>query len=120
MFIPCLLLASSLMAQYGASGTTSSTGTGQDQTSIAAPASSGLTGLFTTVTGNTLRQGDVSFSIYVQNWRLVAAPARAFARPSARGYKDYGYDHDELSASIGYGLTDRWELSAMIPFDKVR
>ena len=67
-----------------------------------APTVTGETGLFTTVTANTLRRGDISFGIYAQNWRLTAAPARAFARPSAREYKDYGYDLDRVSASLGF------------------
>jgi outer membrane protein OmpA-like peptidoglycan-associated protein len=91
----------------------------QDQTQVAAPSSSGETGLFTIVTANTLRRGDVSFGIYAQNWRLTAAPARAFARQSAREYKDYGYDMSRVSASVGFGLTDRWEVSAMVPFDRI-
>jgi outer membrane protein OmpA-like peptidoglycan-associated protein len=107
-----------MFGQMGVSETTSATVT--DQTQIAAPTSSGETGLFTTVTANTLRRGDISFGIYAQNWRLTAAPARAFARPSAREYKDYGYDLDRVSASLGFGLTDRWEVSAMVPFDRVR
>src|SRR5437667_1809744 len=90
-----------------------------DQLAIAAPTWSGETGLFTTVTGNTLHGGDLSFSIYAQNWRLLAGPAPDFALPSARRYRDYGYDLDRLSASIGFGLTDRWEVSGMVPFDKL-
>ena len=85
-----------------------------------APTWSGETGLFTTVTAKTLRRGDVSFGIYAQNWRLLAGEARAFSPRSAREYMDYGYDLDRVSASIGYGVTDRWEVSAMIPYDRLR
>ena len=119
IFVLCFLLVPSLYAQYGMSGTSSTAGT-TSQTNIAAPSASGETGLFTTVTANTLQRGDVSFSIYAQNWRLTAAPARQFVLRSARSYKDYGYDLDRVSASVGFGLTDRWEVSAMVPFDKVR
>ena len=71
MFLVCLLLVPPLFAQ----GTSFMTMTRADQAAIAAPAWSGETGLFTTVTGNTLHQGDLSFSIYAQNWRLLAGPA---------------------------------------------
>lgn len=115
----CFFLVPSLFAQYGMSGTSSTTGV-TNQANIPAPSASGETGLFTTVTGNTLQRGDVSFSIYAQNWRLTAAPARQFVLRSARSYKDYGYDLDRVSASVGFGLTDRWEVSAMLPYDRIR
>jgi len=124
MFIACFLLVPPLLAQYGTSSTTSATSvsmlTRDDQIAIAAPTWSGETGLFTTVTGNTLHQGDLSFGIYAQNWRLLAGPAPQFVPPSRRSYKDYGYDWDKVSASIGYGLTDRWEISGMVPYDRIR
>jgi outer membrane protein OmpA-like peptidoglycan-associated protein len=117
----CVLFVAPLYAQTGMSGTSSTMNLStQDQTKVPAPSSSGETGLFTTVTGNTLQRGDVSFSVYAQNWRILAAPARQFARRSAREYKDYGYDHDRISASLGYGITDRWEVSAMLPYDRLR
>ncbi len=116
MFLLCLLLVPPVLAQ----GTMSTAMTREDQIGFAAPTSSGETGLFTTVTANTLHRGDVSFGVYAQNWRLLAAPARQFAFPSARRYRDYGYDHDRISASIGFGLTDRWEVSAAMPFDRIR
>jgi len=116
MFLLIFLLVPPLFAQ----GTSVATMTRQDWLAVAAPSSSGETGLFTTVTGNTLRQGDLSFSIYLQNWRLTAGPAPEFALPSARRYRDYGYDLDRLSASLGFGLTDRWEISGMVPYDRIR
>jgi len=116
MFLVVLILfVPGLFAQ-----STSVTMTKDDQVAIAAPSSSGETGLFTTVTGNTLHRGDVSFGIWAQNWRLTAGPAPEFALPSQRSYKDYGYDLDRFSANIGYGLTDRWEISAMVPYDRIR
>jgi outer membrane protein OmpA-like peptidoglycan-associated protein len=114
MFVLCFLLATPLLAQTG------TTMTREDQIGIAAPTWTGETGLFNTVTANTLRRGDFSFSIYAQNFRLLAGPGRGFTPPSAREYKDYGYDHDVVSASIGYGLTDRWEVSAMLPYERIR
>ena len=118
VFLLCFVLVAPLYAQYGMSGS-SATPSNTDQSKIPAPSSTGETGLFTTVTGYTLGHGDVSFGLYAQNWRLIAAPARSFVPVSGRSYKDYGYDMDRVSASIGYGVTDRWEVSAMVPFDKI-
>lgn len=93
----------------------------EDQLTAAAPASSGETGLFETVTADTLHHGDVSFGIYYQGWRLEAAPAPLSLRPpSARSYNDMGYELTRLSASAGYGLTDRWEVSVMAPYDHIK
>lgn len=97
----------------------STTMTREDLIGVAAPTSSGETGLFTTVTANTLQRGSFSFGVYAQNYRLLAGPARNLAPPSARAYKDLGYDRDRFSVSMGYGLTDRWEVSAAVPFEKI-
>ncbi|MCU1349279.1 MAG: outer membrane protein [Acidobacteria bacterium] len=94
--------------------------TREDQISLVAPSSSGETGLFTIVTGDQLKRGDWSFGIYLNNYDYFAAPARAFVPASARSYKDMGYDLYRLNASIGYGLTDRWEVSASLPFDRLQ
>lgn len=90
-----------------------------DQLRFFAPTSSGQTGLFETVTADTLRQGDWSFGIYFNDWDLLAGEARDFAPPSAREYQDMSYDLYRLSASIGVGITDRWEVSAMLPYDRI-
>ncbi len=116
LFFPllCLLLwAPGLFAQ-------GMTLTREDQIALVAPTSSGETGLFNTVTGDTLHRGDWDFGIYFQDWDLFAAPARAFTPPSARSYRDMSYDLYRLNASIGYGLTDRWEVSASMPFDRLK
>ena len=118
MFLVFILAVTPLFAQT--SGMSMSTMTRADQAAIAAPTWSGETGLFTTVTANTLHQGDLSFSIYAQNWRLLAGGARDFVPVSRRSYKDYGYDLDRVSASVGFGLTDRWEISGMVPYDRIR
>jgi outer membrane protein OmpA-like peptidoglycan-associated protein len=94
--------------------------TREDQISLVAPTSSGETGLFTTVTADQLRRGDWSFGVYLNDYDLSAGPARRFAPLSARPYKDMGYDLYRLNASIGYGLTDRWEVSASLPFDRLQ
>lgn len=113
MFFLCFLIVPAILAQGTA------TVTREDQAAIAAPTWTGATGLFNTVTANTLHRGDISFAIYAQNYRLLAGPAQAFALPSARRYRDYGYDLDRYSAAVGFGLTDRWEISGAVPYDRI-
>ena len=93
--------------------------TRDDQLRFFAPTSSGQTGLFETVTADTLRQGNWSFGVYFNDYDLLAGPAPDLAPPSAREYEDLSYDLYRLSASIGVGLTDRWEVSAMLPWDRI-
>ncbi|MGH9457800.1 MAG: hypothetical protein ACRD2J_09210, partial [Thermoanaerobaculia bacterium] len=87
-----------------------------DQVQFVAPATSGELGLFTTLTGDTLRQGAWSFSIYVNNYDYLAGPAPEFAPPSRRDPADMALEDTRLSLSLGYGLTDRWEIVASIPY----
>jgi outer membrane protein OmpA-like peptidoglycan-associated protein len=93
--------------------------TRDDQLRFFAPTSSGQTGLFTTVSADTLRRGDWSFGVYYNDYDLLAGGAEDLAPPSAREYEDLSYDLYRLSASIGVGLTDRWEVSAMVPWDRI-
>lgn len=93
--------------------------TREDQIRFFAPTHSGQTGLFDTVTADTLRRGTWSFGVYFNDWDLTAGEARDLAPPSAREYQDLSYDLYRLSASIGVGLTDRWEISAMLPWDRI-
>lgn len=93
--------------------------TRDEQLMQVAPSSSGQTGLFEMVNADTLRQGDFSFGVYFNDYDLLAGEARDFALPSQREYQDLSYDLYRLSASIGYGLTDRWEISAMLPYDRI-
>ncbi|HEX8251634.1 MAG TPA: OmpA family protein [Thermoanaerobaculia bacterium] len=93
--------------------------TREEQLRFFAPTHSGQTGLFETVTADTLRQGTWSFGVYLNDWDMTAGEAREFALPSARGYEDMSYDHYRLSASLGVGLTDNWEISAMLPWDRL-
>jgi outer membrane protein OmpA-like peptidoglycan-associated protein len=119
----CVLLAlPTLVAQT----TTMETGmtaeiTREDQLRFAAPNTNGQTGLFETATADTLHHGDLSFGIYYQDYDLLAASAPQELRPlTGRRYRDMSYDLYRLSASIGYGLTDRWEISAMVPWDRIK
>jgi outer membrane protein OmpA-like peptidoglycan-associated protein len=106
---PGVLLAQSSMT----------TMTRDDQLALIAPSVSGQTGLFETVTADTLRRGDFSLGVYFSGYDLLAGPARDLAPLSARGYHDMGYDLYRLSGSVGFGITDRWEASLMLPYDKL-
>jgi len=112
----CFLVAGAAFAQDAAMTVAP---TRDDQLRMFAPTVSGPTGLFETVAADTLHRGDWSFGIYYNNYDLEAGSAPDLAPPSARDYKDMGYDLYRLSASVGYGLTDRWEFTAMVPWDRI-
>jgi len=118
LFLLCFLIAApALFAQTGASLMTI---TREDQSRLVAPTVSGELGLFNTVTADTLRRGDWSFGVYFQDYDLFAAPAVAFDVPSARKRRDMSYDLYRANISVGYGLTDRWDVSASLPYDKIQ
>ena len=108
-----LIVGTSVLAQDATMPTT------DDQLRMFAPSASGQTGLFETVTADTLRRGDWSFGVYFNDYDLLAGEAREFAPLSAREYEDMSYDLYRLSGSIGVGITDRWEVSAMLPWDRI-
>jgi len=71
-----------------------------------APTATGETGLFTLFTGDVLPKGEWSFGIYANNWDRVFE------------FDDrFDADWSRLSASVGYGLTDTWEVSIMLPYE---
>jgi outer membrane protein OmpA-like peptidoglycan-associated protein len=119
--IPLLsfLIVPSLLAQTDTTTSSLASISVSDQSALVAPTSSGETGLFNVITADTLRRGDWSFGVYYQNWGLDAAPG-PFIIPSARPHKNMGYDLDRVNGSVGYGLTDNWEISASLPFDRIR
>jgi hypothetical protein len=76
----------------------------------------GETGLFSLFTGDTLPRGGWSFGIYYNNWdRLVSLPSGF----SLNDKSQLSLDWNRLSASVGYGITDRWELSVMAPYENI-
>ncbi|HUP66536.1 MAG TPA: OmpA family protein [Thermoanaerobaculia bacterium] len=88
----------------------------EDQIRLISPSTSGEIGLFSALTGDTLRQGDWSFSVYYNNYDYLAGPARDFQIPSRRSYRDMDLEDSRISLSVGYGLTDRWEIVASVPY----
>src|ERR1043165_3141580 len=79
-----------------------------------APTVTGETGLFTLLSGDTLPKGGWSFGVYYNNWdRLFDLPAGV-----GRGDSDeLSLDWNRLRASLGYGRTDRWEISVAVPYE---
>ncbi|HXI12761.1 MAG TPA: OmpA family protein [Thermoanaerobaculia bacterium] len=90
-----------------------------DRLMLKAPTSSGETGLFTTITPGTLSRGTWSLGFYLNDYDLLAGRSN-FVIPSARGNDRMGYDLYRLNASVGVGITDRWELSASLPYDRIK
>lgn len=72
-----------------------------------APTHTGETGLFGLVAGQNLPRGAWSFGLYYNN----------FDRVLEVGGREVDLDWHRLSASLGYGLTRRFELSVMAPYD---
>ena len=80
-----------------------------------APTVTGETGLFTLIDGWTLPRGEWSLGFYYNNWdRLVAPVPGGVASPLS---DDWDYDWNRLSASVGYGLSDSFEISLMVPYE---
>jgi outer membrane protein OmpA-like peptidoglycan-associated protein len=80
-----------------------------------APTVTGETGLFTLIDGWTVPDGQWSLGFYYNNWdRLVAPVPGGVDAPLS---DDWDYDWNRLSASAGYGVTDRFELTIMVPYE---
>ncbi|MFN7942494.1 MAG: OmpA family protein [Thermoanaerobaculia bacterium] len=83
-----------------------------------APTVTGETGLFTLFNGQTLPQGQWSFGLYYNNWdRLVAPVPGGVEAPLS---DNWGFDWNRLSASVGYGISDHFEISLAVPYDKLK
>lgn len=92
----------------------------EDQIGLYHPTASGELGLFTTVAGSTLEQGDWSFSIYLNEYDYLAAPPlSSMIIPSRRSFREMDIDQSTVSVSFGYGLTDRWEIAFSLPYSVI-
>jgi outer membrane protein OmpA-like peptidoglycan-associated protein len=70
-----------------------------------ATSTTGETGLFTLFTAETLPQGDWSFGLYYNNWDRVFE------------FDDnFDLDWHQVNASLGWGITDRFELAVSLPY----
>lgn len=77
---------------------------------------SGQTGLFSVLGAHTLPQGTWSFGLYYNNWDRLVAPVPGLTLRSPLS-SDWDYDWNRLSASFGYGISDNFEISLMLPYD---
>jgi hypothetical protein len=80
---------------------------------LQASTATGETGLFTVLAADTLQRRSWSFGLYYNNRdRVIGLDDGDFPDLS-----DPEIDWGRMSAAFGYGITDRWELSAAFPFD---
>jgi hypothetical protein len=77
-----------------------------------APTVTGETGLFTLPTGETLPRGTWSFGLYFNNWDRLFDPDDSFFGET----DDIEVEWSRASANLGYGITDRWEVTVTVPF----
>ncbi|KAB2962419.1 MAG: hypothetical protein F9K16_09075, partial [Thermoanaerobaculia bacterium] len=83
------------------------------------PTVTGESGLFTLLDGWTLPRGEWSFGLYYNNWDRLVAPVPGFD-PVAPLTDDWDYDWNRLSASVGWGATERLEFALMLPWEMLR
>ncbi len=81
----------------------------------AATSASGQKGLFNLIYGENLCHGQWAFSTYYNKWdrRVHSDPDLLVIDPL---WTDWDMDVERASVAIGYGLTDRVELSVMLPY----
>ncbi len=91
-----------------------------DRHAATAPTVFGETGLFQTMSGSTVDRGNWTFSTYLAQSRYTMAPAVELAPPSARAHEDMVVNENRFSASIGYGITDRWEVTLQLPLVSIQ
>src|SRR5947199_2258038 len=89
----------------------------QDGEQANAASVTGETGLFSLLTGDTLPQHGWSFGLYYNNWDRVIDLDRQF---SLNNKGQLSLDQNRVSASLGWGITDRWEVSVMVPFENYK
>src|SRR5688572_28360417 len=77
---------------------------------LIAPTATGETGLFTLSSGQNAPGGVWTFGIYANNWD------RVFDIPGVDAEDDLTFDLTRLSASVGYGVSDNFELSSSVPY----
>jgi outer membrane protein OmpA-like peptidoglycan-associated protein len=80
--------------------------------SALAPTHTGESGLFEVLSGNTLPQGSWSFSLYYNNFDRVIEIAG-----DTPNELELDVDWHRVSASVGYAVTDAFELSVMAPYE---
>ncbi|MEM8930703.1 MAG: hypothetical protein AAGE94_05980 [Acidobacteriota bacterium] len=81
----------------------------------AATSGCGQKGSFNLIYGDTLCKGQWAFSLYYNKWdrRVQSDPVTLAIDPL---WTDWDMDVERASIAIGYGLSDRAELSLMLPY----
>lgn len=87
---------------------------------LEAPTLTGESGLFETITADTIGRGEWTLGLYHDVSVFEAGSELLFSieNPPVRGrpYEDMIVDQARSSASIGFGITDRWEMSLSLPY----
>jgi outer membrane protein OmpA-like peptidoglycan-associated protein len=83
-----------------------------------APTSTGESGLFTIIDAVGLPAGSWSLGLRYDNWdRLVApVPGRALLPNET---DDWDYDRHRVALTVGYGLSDRFEIALALPWERL-
>jgi outer membrane protein OmpA-like peptidoglycan-associated protein len=83
-----------------------------------APTSTGETGLFTLADAIGLERGEWTLGLRYDNWdRLVAAvPGRTLLPGES---DDWDYDRHRVALTVGYGLSDRFEIALAVPWERL-
>lgn len=81
----------------------------------AATSASGQKGLYNLIYGENLCRGQWAFSTYYNKWdrRVHSDPAMLEIDPL---WTDWDMDVERASVAVGYGITDKIELSLMLPY----
>ena len=78
--------------------------------------SSGELGLFTLRSGHTYNNGEWGFSLYGNEWDW-RVPSDEFWEDFDPLWSNWDMRHRRASAGFGFGLTDRFELDVMLPYE---
>ncbi len=105
-FLAAILVAAAPISLYADNGANGPTATGE-------------TGAFTLLAGETLPQGQWSFGIGYNNWDRVVAPLDGIIQPLVPTGDKLGYDLHQVGVTLGYGITDKFELALSLPYRKI-
>lgn len=86
----------------------------------AGPTVTGETGFLRMSTPATLRAGEWNLAVSWAKYDYLLAPAPELAPPSRRKYQPPDVDDNELGISLGLGITNRWEVTANLPYAIIR
>lgn len=108
----CLLVLAPGLAVADEAETASTTGFNGNLCRHQGPTATGETGLFTLSSGYTLCKGQWSAGAYYNVWkrRTTGIPGRDPL------WNDWSHQLDELSLGLSYGVTDKVELYASLPY----